>query len=136
MRPWRAIRPLITGAALFVALGSAMLHAADDSTVIFPASATRAEAKSASNGGFGSLTLVAGIILAGAGAWYVWRGRQTTGVSRAPRHLMIDETRSLGSRQYLVVASYEGKKFLLGVCPGKIDLLTPLSGTATEDFHQ
>ena len=35
-------------------------------------------------------------------------------------------TRSLGNRQYLVVASYEGQKFLIGVCPGRIDLLAPL----------
>jgi flagellar protein FliO/FliZ len=43
---------------------------------------------------------------------------------------VIDETKSLGSRQYLVVASYEGRKLLLGVCPGRIDLLTPLDATA------
>jgi flagellar protein FliO/FliZ len=41
--------------------------------------------------------------------------------------LQIEETRSLGNRQYLVVAVYEGQKLLLGVTPGQIQLLTPLS---------
>ena len=58
--------------------------------------------------------------------WLVWRGRKLNLSGRDPRQLVINETRSLGSRQYLVVASYEGKKLLLGVCPGRIDLLTPL----------
>ena len=52
---------------------------------------------------------------------------------RDVRKLAIDETRSLGSRQYLVVASYEGKKLLLGVCPGRIDLLTPLDSPSPRD---
>jgi flagellar protein FliO/FliZ len=38
------------------------------------------------------------------------------------------ESRPLGSRQYLVVADYDGRKFLLGVCPGSIEMLTPLDG--------
>jgi flagellar protein FliO/FliZ len=132
----RAGRCLMVGVILFVALCPGLSRAADDSTVIFPASASRAEAKNASSGGFGALTLVAGLILAGAGAWFLLRGRRTIGVSRAPRNLMIDETRSLGSRQYLVVASYEGKKFLLGVCPGKIDMLTTLSDSTAGEFRQ
>ena len=47
--------------------------------------------------------------------------------------LTIDETRSLGSRQYLVVASYQDKKFLLGVCPGRIDLLSALPEKSAEE---
>lgn len=76
--------------------------------------------------GMGSLTLVGAFILAGIGGWLLLRGRRISLPGRSARMLAIDETRSLGSRQYLVVASYEGKKLLLGVCPGRIDLLTDL----------
>ena len=51
-------------------------------------------------------------------------------LSRDARQLAIQETRSLGNRQYLVVASYEDKKFLLGVTPGRIEMLTPLAAPA------
>jgi flagellar protein FliO/FliZ len=78
--------------------------------------------------GMGSMTLVGALILAGLGGWLLLRGRKISFPGRSARKLEIDETRSLGSRQYLVVASYEGKKLLLGVCPGRIDLLTPLDG--------
>lgn len=80
--------------------------------------------------GMGSMTLVGAFLLAGVGGWLLLRGRKISLPGRAARRLAIDETRSLGSRQYLVVASYEGRKLLLGVCPGRIDLLTPLDGTA------
>ena len=49
------------------------------------------------------------------------------------RSLAVEETRSLGNRQYLVVASYEGKKFLLGVCPGRINLLSALPQDEDDD---
>jgi flagellar protein FliO/FliZ len=49
------------------------------------------------------------------------------------RALAVDETRSLGNRQYLVVASYEGKKFLLGVCPGRIEMLSALDGSGVKE---
>jgi flagellar protein FliO/FliZ len=39
---------------------------------------------------------------------------------------VIEETRSLGNRQYLIVAAYEEKKLLLGVTPGRIKLLCDL----------
>ncbi len=80
--------------------------------------------------GMGSVTLVGALILAGVGGWLLLRGRKISFPGRTARKLEIDETRSLGSRQYLVVASYEGKKLLLGVCPGRIDLLTALDGSA------
>ena len=50
-------------------------------------------------------------------------------LGREARKLTVAETRSLGNRQYLVVADYEGRKFLLGVCPGRIDLLSSLDGS-------
>jgi flagellar protein FliO/FliZ len=107
--------------------------AADDNTVITPG-ASRAEppAKGA-NASLSSMSLVFGVILAGAGGWMVWRNRRGVPVGRDLRALAIDETRSLGNRQYLVVASYEGKKFLIGVCPGRIDMLSPLDGSSIKE---
>ena len=69
-------------------------------------------------------------LLAGAGGWWLWLKRRSgvRGGLSGTTHLSIAETKSLGSRQYLVVADYDGKKFLLGVCPGSIELLTPLDG--------
>ena len=79
------------------------------------------------------MSLVFGLLLAGAGGWIVWRKCRGVPVGRDLRSLAIDETRSLGNRQYLVVASYEGKKFLIGVCPGRIDMLSPLDGSSSKE---
>jgi flagellar protein FliO/FliZ len=49
-----------------------------------------------------------------------------SGAAKAERKLHIEESRSLGHRQHLVVASYEGRRFLLGVCPGSIEYLSGL----------
>jgi flagellar protein FliO/FliZ len=103
--------------------------AADDNTIITPgASRTEPPAKSAA-ASVSSLSLILGVGLAAAGGWMVWRNRRGKPVGRDLRALAIEETRSLGNRQYLVVAAYEGRKFLLGVCPGRIDLLSPLDGS-------
>ena len=107
--------------------------AADDNTVITPgASRVEPPAKGA-NASLSSMSLVFGVILAGAGGWMVWRNRRGVPVGRDLRALAIDETRSLGNRQFLVVASYEGKKFLIGVCPGRIDMLSPLDSSSTKE---
>ena len=53
---------------------------------------------------------------------------------KGARKLEISETRMLGNRQFLVVAQYEGKKMLIGVCPGRIDYLCELGeGDLEED---
>ena len=83
-----------------------------------------------SGSGFGSsLTLMAAVVLAGIGGWLVWKKKIGIGgvATGGTRKLLIEETRSLGNRQHLVVASYEGRRFLLGVTTGRIDLLTHLS---------
>lgn len=73
------------------------------------------------------LSLLAALALAAAGAWILIQRRQSGPLSaRGQRRLQIEETRPLGGRQYLIVANYDGKKFLLGVTPGRINLLTPL----------
>lgn len=53
--------------------------------------------------------------------------------NKSERKLEISETRMLGNRQFLVVAQYEGKRMLIGVCPGRIDYLCNLGGPEPED---
>lgn len=53
---------------------------------------------------------------------------------KGERKLVISEARTLGNRQFLVVAEYENRKMLLGVCPGRIDYLSTLSGGGDETF--
>jgi len=80
-----------------------------------------------------SLVLVVALLLAAGGVWVlVQRRKAGPGGGRGGRKLQIDETRPLGNRQYLVVADYDGKKFLLGVTPGRIQMLTPLEVSAAE----
>jgi flagellar protein FliO/FliZ len=123
---------IVTG--LLLALGARPeCAAAADETTIFTPGTSRSATPEMSGSGFGSVSLVLGLLLAGAGGWLLWRQRRGAPVGRELRALAIDETRSLGNRQFLVVASYEGRKFLLGVCPGRIDMLTPLDGTAPRE---
>ena len=113
---------------VFASLGAFALasaaFAADDNKILYPASA--APAGVPAGGSLGNVTLIIGLALAAVGGWLVWRGRRATPRAANGHALAIEETRSLGNRQYLVVASYEDKKFLLGVCPGRIDHLAPL----------
>ena len=118
----------------FFALAAGSARAVDDTKVIYPKSLA-SESTPAANAasGLGATTVLGAIVLAGAGAWMLWRSRGVKIAGREVQSLAISETRPLGNRQYLVVASYEGKKFLLGVCPGRIDLLAPLhEAPATE----
>ena len=121
--------------SLFAALVMGLVapaFAADDDMVISPRSVARADTPVATtSSSFNSLSLLAALMLAGAGGWMVWRNRRGTTANRDTRNLSVEETRSLGNRQYLVVASYEGRKFLLGVCPGRIDMLSSLGDLPT-----
>lgn len=106
-----------------------------DAGIIYPRNAAPADAPApAATKGAGSNFLLV-VLAAGAaatGGWMLWRQRRSPGglVGRDARKLTVAESRSLGNRQYLVVADYEGKKFLLGVCPGSIQLLAPLEADA------
>ncbi len=121
----RRARAIFTALLAVVAITTA-LAAPDDTKIFVPGASTTAAAAPVTGPSLGSVTLLVGLALAGVGAWLVWRARSGIAASRDTRQLAIHETRSLGNRQYLVVASYEDKKFLLGVCPGRIDLLAPL----------
>jgi flagellar protein FliO/FliZ len=107
---------------------------AGDSNVIYPRNAAQSAAPATAgnaSSGSNSMLLVVAAGAAAAGGWMLWRQRRTpSGIAgRDARKLAVSETRSLGNRQYLVVADYDGKKFLLGVCPGRIDLLSPLEAS-------
>ncbi len=82
----------------------------------------------AAAGGLNSLFLLGTAVAAAAAGWWLWSKRRPGLVNGQAAKLSIVESRSLGSRQYLVVADYDGRKFLLSVCPGSIDLPTPLDG--------
>jgi flagellar protein FliO/FliZ len=100
-------------------------------TVLRPGAGALPDAFPAVAPGGTSLGSAAIIVACGvAGAWLWWRMRRNgaAGLSaRGERKLTVAETRPLGNRQFLVVADYEGTKFLLGVCPGRIQLLAPLA---------
>ncbi len=55
-------------------------------------------------------------------------------INKVDRKLIIAETRPLGNRQFLIVAEYENRKMLLGVCPGRIDYLSTLAGGGDDTF--
>jgi len=128
LSPWW--KTAITSIALFLVSAVALpAETKKEDPVIYPRGTAGAEVpvatgKPEANSSF----YLAVALLAGAGGWWLWLKRKggVRGGLAGVSHLKIAETKSLGSRQYLVVADYDGKKFLLGVCPGRIDLLSPL----------
>ena len=129
-------RAVIASATLVAVTGmcATATYAADDDRVFSPRGASAAP--SVGGGGFANnITLVIALIMAAAGAWIFLRNRQPRTVVAGSHALAIEETKSLGNRQYLVVASYENKKFLLGVCQGRIDMLAPLHDDETKGFR-
>jgi flagellar protein FliO/FliZ len=122
---------LVLLACWLLPVWAAMAAPSDADQVIVPA-ATPAKAPAAAGApGAGAFTLATIVLLAGAGAWLLWRGRGRglPSFGRGEKQLNVEETRSLGGRQFLVVASYRDQKFLLGVCPGRIEMLAPLDGS-------
>lgn len=138
----RSLNSLLRWAApalLAVALAGPVLAQAPDpapegkspDAIIRPAAAPRADvpAVPATGGGFGAMTFVGALALATGGIWLARRGRLPGAGTRDLRHLSVEETRPLGNRQYLVVAAYDDKRFLIGVCPGRIEFLTSLESS-------
>ena len=46
--------------------------------------------------------------------------------------ISISETRSLGNKQFLVVAEYRGESFLLGISPSQIRFLSKVNSNSKE----
>jgi flagellar protein FliO/FliZ len=129
MNFFRLLRLLLLASGLWSAA-----FAADDNQVIYPGSSPKSASAAVPTGSsVNTVTLVLGVALAAVGGWLVWRNRRGMPAGRDTRALSIAETRSLGNRQYLVVASYERKKFLLGVCQGNIQLLSALPDAAEDE---
>lgn len=127
------IRRLAIAACALAALSLAAFaqEKPKESDIIRPRNAVSGDAPATSATKSGDSNYVLIVLAAGAaaaGGWMLWRQRRSPGgiAGRDARKLTIAESRSLGNRQYLVVADYEGKKFLLGVCPGSISLLKSL----------
>lgn len=75
------------------------------------------------------------VALLGAGLYFTRSGfNNLLRRGKGERKLVISEARTLGNRQFLVVAEYENRKMLLGVCPGRIDYLSTLAGGSDETF--
>jgi flagellar protein FliO/FliZ len=112
--------------ALFLA---GPVPAQEKTEVIHPRAAAHGPADPATrqDPGANSYLLFLALAAAAAGGWFLWHQRRARqGGGREARKLSLAETCPLGNRQYLVVADYNGSKFLLGVCPGRIDFLATL----------
>ncbi len=102
-------------------------------TVIYPSGTPgSARPEGATSGGGGGTWLFAALVCLGAAGWVYWKKRYTLVPTRKKGGLLVEETRALGNRQYLVVAACDGKRFLLGVAPGSIRLLSPLDAKFEE----
>ena len=101
---------------------------ADPGPMLYPRGPAAESPSAASPPAPFGLTASALIVLVGAGGGFLWwrRLRRPGSSAGNEQKLAISETRSLGNRQFLVVAAYGSRKFLLGVCPGRVDLLAPL----------
>jgi flagellar protein FliO/FliZ len=96
--------------------------------LLIPSAAGGTPSPANPSSGLGAPTLVVALLCAAAGVWFLWRGRRQSSLRASKGSLTVAESRSLGNRQYLVVAAYGKQKFLIGVCAGRISLLAPLDG--------
>ena len=96
-------------------------------TLLIPGGSPRTAAETSRPGRSSSWLVVLALTAGGAG-WFWWRRRAGAPLVRGSRErqIQIEESRPLGNRQYLVVASVGEKKFLLGITPGSIQMLSPL----------
>lgn len=79
-------------------------------------------------GGMGGSWTFALIVGAAAGGVWWWQRKRVAGQGgAAPGSLKVEQSRPLGNRQFLVVASCDGRRLLLGVAPGQINLLCDLN---------
>jgi flagellar protein FliO/FliZ len=76
---------------------------------------------------FAAVLMVLGLV-AGL-AWLVRRGA-LTGLGRSNRPITVETAVALGERRSLVIVSVEGRRFLLGLTPGQISMVTELGTPA------
>jgi flagellar protein FliO/FliZ len=144
------MKALRLAALLALGLGAASLAGAADRAnpapeeIIFPRTTAESAAADAAAGrsaafapgpmpATGGLASTAGYVvtfgLLLGGAWLLLkRGTFKRAFHKSEGRLQVLETKMLGNRQFLLVVEYDDAKLLLGVCPGRIDYLTPLAG--------
>src|SRR5690606_36177344 len=87
-------------------------------TVLYPSGQDGLLGRANDRGGWSGGWAVAGVLLVAVGAW-AWLQRRRSLIGGDGRKLIaVEETKSLGNRQFLVVASCDGRRLLLGVSPG------------------
>jgi flagellar protein FliO/FliZ len=125
---------LATAQPMSAAPSEAEVEARKNETIIYPRNAAEHPSDAPKNADSGRSLFVVGILLAAAAGalFYLQRRRAGSPLAMGGRKLQIEETRPLGNRQYLIVANYDGKKLLLGVTPGQIQMLTELGERSTE----
>jgi len=110
-----------------------LMHAAEPvsaarvgETLLYPAGGPTSDGVAATTSAATSTTWVF-VLLVGllAGALWYWRNKKPSKLGRRG-NIQIEDTRALGNRQFLVVASCDGRRFLLGVAAGGIQMLSPL----------
>jgi flagellar protein FliO/FliZ len=127
---WRAL----SFAVMFALLTPTSLRAADDAATPAPPQIGNTPAFPVKPAGDGSFQLaiyfVLLVSLLGGGVYVMRNGLSFLQPKpKGPRKLDVTETRMLGNRQFLIVAEYEQRKMLIGVCPGRIEYLCTLSGS-------
>jgi flagellar protein FliO/FliZ len=131
--PARLTRGLAVVVGCVVMATAQLVHAADPiaggragDTLLYPsggpATAGVAPATPAATSATWVFVVLVGLV---AGAVWFWRRRQPSKPGRRG-NIQIEDTRALGNRQFLVVASCDGRRFLLGVAAGGIQMLSHL----------
>ncbi|ROP58337.1 flagellar protein FliO/FliZ [Enterobacter sp. BIGb0383] len=76
----------------------------------------------------GALLLILALIL--AIGWLIRRRGWGTSLAKGKTPLTIEQRYSLGQREQLAIVNVDARRFLLGMTPGSITLLTELAGAA------
>lgn len=93
-----------------------------------PTADSIAGAQTWGGGGYAMVMLLLLLLLALLVAVFVFFKKMGLPHMKKGGELELLETRPLGGRQFIVVGQYRGERFLLGVCPGKVDFLCRLKG--------
>lgn len=132
-----ASEPEASVAPLAAAGSPATAPARSDDTLLYPKNSPERpdSAASADDSRGGTWPLALALLLAAAGAWLLLRrrGLPLSRLARSERKIVIEETRSLGGRQHLVLVGCANRRLLIGVSTGQIQLLADLGESAGSD---